>query len=172
LQRIIPEKRTIILSSEKSSKGNQTMNLQRTPCRHKPLAPAIQRCCDARNSALREINANQPPALEQLDKNDPAYSSLKYALKLLHEQYDADARERTEAAYCFAMPDPSTRQGVKDFIACVLHGMTINVFSNNKASMLLTGARIALAGTKHCPPPGAQKAKTFSQAENEDQPVA
>jgi hypothetical protein len=150
------------------------MNLERTPCRHKPLTPALQRCCDARNAILRELNANQPTHPDQLsfDKSEPTWSAQKHALKLLYEQYNADARERTEAAYCFAMPDPSTRQGVKDFIACVLHGMTINVFSNNKASMLLTGARIALAGTRHCPPPGAKKAKTFSQAENEDQPVA
>jgi hypothetical protein len=150
------------------------MNLQRTPCRHKPLSPAIQRCCDARNSVLRELNANQPPDPNQLtfDKSDPTSSAQKYAMKTLREQYEQEGRERVEAAYCQTMPDPSTRQGIKDFIACVLHGMTIDVFSNHKASMLLTGARVALAGSKHCPPPGAQKAKTFSQAENEDQPAA
>lgn len=148
------------------------MNLHRTPCRHKPLSPAIQRCCDARNSVLRELNANQPPDPKQLTPTELSRYGSIGALNHLRTKYDEEGRERAEAAYCFAMPDPSTRQGVKDFIACVLHGMTIDVFSSHKASMLLTGARVALAGTKHCPPPGAQKAKTFSQDENEAQPAA
>lgn len=143
------------------------MNLERTPCRHKPLAPAIQRCCDARNSVLREINANQPPDFDQLDEDDPEFDEKECELNLLHEKHDKEARERVEAAYCFAMPDPSTRQGVKDFIAAVLHGMTINVFSNHKATMLLTGARVALAGVKYTPAPSKEKANIDFSAENE-----
>jgi hypothetical protein len=148
------------------------MNLHRTPCRHKPLTPAIQRCCDARNSILREINANQPLDPDHLDRNDPTYHDQKRAFLYLREKYDKDGRERAEAAYCFAMPDPSTRQGVKDFIACVLHGMTIDVFSSHKATLLLTGARVALAGVKYTPAPVKEKANIDFSEENKDQPAA
>ncbi len=148
------------------------MNLHRTPCRHKPLAPAIQRCCDARNSLLRELNANQPPDPGQLDPADLSRYGGVGALNFLRSQYDEQARERTEAAYCFAMPDPSTRQGVKDFIACILHGMTLDVFSHHKASMLLTGARVALAGVKYTPAPSKEKANIDFSEENEAQPTA
>jgi hypothetical protein len=146
------------------------MNLQRTPCRHKPLSPAIQRCCDARNSVLRELNANQPPDPNQLtlDKSDPTSSAQKYAMKILREQYDQEGRERVEAAYCQTMPDPSTRQGIKDFIACVLHGAAIDVFSNHKADMLIRGARAALSGHRGRYQKNVEKENILGNAENED----
>jgi hypothetical protein len=148
------------------------MDPQRIPCRHKPLTPAIQRCCDARNSLLRELNANQPPDPDQLDPSALSRYGGIGALNFLRSKYDKEGKQRAEAAYCSAMPDPSTRQGVKDFIACVLHGMTIDVFSNNKADMLIRGARVALTGHRSRYQKGVEKENTLGNTENEDQPAA
>ncbi len=148
------------------------MDAHRKPCLHRPLSPAVQLCCDARNTVIRESNANQPPSLDTLDPKDPRFEAKKFRLEVELRTHESSTIRKAEEAYRFAMPDPSTHHGVRDFIACVLHGMAIAVLSHNTGSSLLSGARVALAGTKPAAPAAARKAKMFSQEENDSQPAA
>ena len=143
------------------------MSMYKTPCLHEPLSPVIQRCCDARN----RIFLDAAKALRQPSSENPAMDAQKLTGLLAQVAEDIDTRNAASAAYRYAMPDPSTRQGIKDYIACVLHGMTVDAINHRDGARLLAGACIALASLKHTPAPGAQKAKTFSQAENESQPL-
>ena len=144
--------------------------MYKTPCLHEPLSPTIQRCCDARNQIL--LNAAR--ALRQASADTPAMTPEKLTelLAKAAESYETRAAAAAAAAYRYAMPDPSTRQGIKDYIACVLHGMTVDAINHRDGARLLAGARIALASLKYTPSPakGAQKANIDSQAENETQP--
>ena len=148
------------------------MDMNRTPCLHRPLAAAVQRCCDARNRIIREINANLPPDPGELKGNNPESWLQQSALKLTRDKQLTEGRKKAEAAYRFAMPDPSTRQGAKDFIACVLHGMAIGVFSNKTGNALLSGSRVALAAHRGRYVKGVEKENTSGNDEIEEQPAA
>ncbi len=148
------------------------MDMSRTPCLHKPLAPAVQRCCDARNRIIREINANLPPDPDDFENDTQEQRAQIAVLNFARNKHLSEGKKKAEAAYRFAMPDPSTRQGVKDYIACVLHGMTIGIISGKTGAALLSGARVALAGHRGKLHKGAEKENTFGNAENEDQPAA
>ena len=146
------------------------MSMYKTPCLHEPLSPTIQRCCDARNQIL----LNAAKSLRQASADNPAMDAQKLSELLAKAAESYETRDAAAAAYRYAMPDPSTRQGIKDYIACVLHGMTVDVINHRDGARLLAGARIALASLKYTPSPakGAQKANIDSQAESESQPAA
>src|SRR5580698_1457669 len=54
------------------------------------------------------------------------------------------ARDASEA-YCNAMPVLAGQQGVRDFLACVTHGILIGAIPREKSSQLLQAARVTLA---------------------------
>ena len=145
------------------------MDMTGTPCLHAPLSPAIQRCCDARNRIFQDVAADKMRALGPIEPDVDRERLMADVLARVGKDYLV--QKGAAAAYRFAMPDPSTRQGIKDYIACVLHGMTVDAVSKRDGAALLSGARIALASLKHTPAPGVQKAKTFSQPQNEEQPA-
>lgn len=137
----------------------------KNPCTHPFLNPAVQRCCNARNLVL--FGTLLPPEAH-------AAHNQNFAWKGLSEGYDAKQvsyRTAEEAGYAYraAMPDPSTRQGIKDFIACVLHGMAVGAVSHNEGYGLLSGARVALAGHRGKPIRSAEKANTQKYTENRPQ---
>jgi hypothetical protein len=142
------------------------MDAHRKPCLHRPLSPAVQRCCDARNTVIRESNANQPPSLDTLDPKDPNFESKEYKLRVLQGTHESQTERKAEYAYRLAMPDPSTRRGVQDYMACVLHAMTIGVLSHNSGRDLLSAARIVLTGLRDRYKPSEEKEKTSAHAEN------
>jgi hypothetical protein len=142
------------------------MEPNRKPCIHRPLAPAVQRCCDARNIVIREANANRPPSLDTLDPKDPKFEDKKNHLGYEHYKYDNATQEKAEIVYRLAMPDPSTRRGVQEYMSCVLHAMTIGVLSHNSGRDLLSAARIVLTGLRDRHRPGEEKGNTSSHTEN------
>jgi hypothetical protein len=142
------------------------MEPSRKPCLHRPLNPAVQRCCDARNTILRESGANQPPSLDALDPADPKFSSKKFNLEIRHTEHNSKTQEKAETAFRLAMPDPSTRRGVQDYMACVLHGMTIGAISHNSGRELLSGARIVLTGLRDRHRPSEEKGNTSPHTED------
>jgi len=79
--------------------------------------PAAARCCDARSRTIQAC-------LAKGDSEVAAY-------------LDADD------AYCRAMPPLSGIQNIRDFIACVAHGLIINVFLESTATKLLYAAQVA-----------------------------
>ncbi len=142
------------------------MEPNRKPCTHRPLAPAVQRCCDARNSVIREANANQPPGPDTLDPKDPKFEDKKNHLGYKRSKHDDATQEKSETAYRLAMPDPSTRRGVQDYMACVLHAMTIGVISHNSGRELLSCARIVLTGLRDRHKSSEEKENASSHTEN------
>lgn len=140
------------------------MELSTTPCMSAHLSAAVGQCCDARNRVFFQAvyQARQAaPTPQPSVANEEELLRLVYA----HSTYETD--KRATIAYRHAMPDPSTRQGVKDYIACVVHGMTVGALSAGAGADLLSAAKIALAGVKYSPSPGAQKEKRFSEEQND-----
>ena len=145
------------------------MDMSKTPCLHADLSPVVQRCCDARNRIFRDAAASLRPAPTP---QTPPLTPLKFAELIAKAAANRETIDAATAAYRYAMPDPSTRQGLKDYIACVLHGMTVDAISRHEGAALLAGARIALAGHRGKSHKSAQKANTQLDTENQQQPAA
>lgn len=102
-----------------------------------PLPPlrnaAVLRCCAARESSLRESQARK------------------------RDSYDTD--HFATYAYCDAMPDLSGQQNIRDFIACVAHGMVTGVIDAIEGPKFLYAAQVAIGALRREPkeqkPPAA-----------------
>jgi hypothetical protein len=76
-----------------------------------------------------------------------------------------DIRWAGKLAYCEAMPQLSTRDDVSDFIACVVHGIALEIIPPEQGTRLLYGAQVA--GSSFPPRKKYKKrAKQTSQATN------
>ncbi|WP_157440025.1 hypothetical protein [Terracidiphilus gabretensis] len=144
------------------------MSMYKTPCMHEPLSAVVQRCCDARNRIFLDI----AKSLRLPSPDNPAMDANRLADLLAKAGEDYDTRNAASAAYRYAMPDISTRQGIKDYIACVLHGMTVDAINHKDGARLLAGARIALAAHRGRRGKGAEKANTSGHPQIPSQPAA
>ena len=54
-----------------------------------------------------------------------------------------DAVHAAHLAYCSAMPRLSGADSIRDFIACVAHGMLIGIFPSSEGTRLLYAAQVA-----------------------------
>ena len=86
---------------------------------------AVERCCQAR---LR---------------------SLKNSREKHHDSYDTEVS--AEEAYRNALPDLAGYENIRDFIACVTHGMVIGVIDSIDGPKLLYAAQVAI-GALRCTP--------------------
>ena len=97
-----------------------------SPCTHEPLSPAVQRCCDARNRMIeldrRSLDPNYEPEgyPETPNYNDPK-SLMLFQAKAMTQMSDNDP----SLAYRSNMPEPTGRRQIKQYIACVMHGLAI-----------------------------------------------
>ena len=57
-------------------------------------------------------------------------------------------------AYCRALPPLAGYESIRDFVACVAHGILINAIPEKRANQLLYAAQVALATLHHEPKPG------------------
>jgi hypothetical protein len=89
--------------------------------------PAVQRCCEALERSLEESRAN---------------GKANY-----YEEEHADQ------AYMNAMPHLSGYENIRDFIACVTHGMVIGAIDHIEGPKLLYAAQIAVGALRHEPKP-------------------
>jgi hypothetical protein len=89
--------------------------------------PAVQRCCEALECSLEESRANG---------QDEVY-----------------AEEDADQAYMNAMPHLSGYENIRDFIACVTHGMVVGAIDNIQGPKLLYAAQIAVGALRHEPKP-------------------
>ena len=89
--------------------------------------PAIARCLRARSRACKEAR----------EKNKPDY----------------EASSEADQAYCNVMPRLSSYENIRDFIACVIHGMLIHVIDWDHSTKLLYAAQVALSTVRHKPVP-------------------
>jgi len=85
------------------------------PQRH----PAVLLCCEARERSLEFSRARKIGAW--------------------------DIEKLAAAAYCHEMPDLSSLENIRDFIACVAHGMVILAIDRKEGPKLLFAAQVALS---------------------------
>jgi hypothetical protein len=116
-----------------------------SPCTHEPLSPAVQRCWDARNRMIeldrRSLDPNYEPEgyPETPNYNDPK-SLMLFQAKAMTQMSDNDP----SLAYRSNMPEPTTREAIQEYIACVLHGIAIEAIDQACATRLLYGAQVAI----------------------------
>jgi len=105
------------------------------------LSPAIVRCMGALRRAAREAMHD----LANLDQEGPSEfkdQAGELDCKRIGIQLDYAGNVSGEA-YREAMPPLMGARNIRDFIACVAHGMLLHVFEANEASKLLYAAQVA-----------------------------
>jgi hypothetical protein len=112
-----------------------------SPCTHEPLSTAVQRCCDARNHMIyfdrNGPSEGLPEPAKDIDTNLEA--RVMFQARAMHFLHDHDP----SLAYRAAMPEPIGRRQIKQYIACVMHGLAIEAITHEEARNMLYGARIA-----------------------------
>jgi hypothetical protein len=116
-----------------------------SPCTHEPLSPAVQRCCDARNRMIeldrRSLDKDfKPEGLPEVPKTKDLREQFEFQAKTLTYLADNDP----SLAYRSNMPQPTTREAIQEYIACVLHGISIEAIDQACATKLLYGAQVAV----------------------------
>ena len=92
---------------------------------------AVARCLEAYERAYRS----------RLAKDGNRYAATDYAGRL----------------YRAAMPAPSSRDGIRDFIACVAHGVLIGAISATDSKVLLYAAQVAQSALRDNTAPKASE---------------
>jgi hypothetical protein len=116
-----------------------------SPCTHEPLSPAVQRCCDARNRMIeldrRSLDPDyKPEGMPETPKDDNLRALFEYQAKTLIHLNDHDP----SFAFRAALPEPVGRRQIKQYIACVMHGMAIEAITAEEGKSLIYGARAAV----------------------------
>lgn len=93
---------------------------------------ALRRCCAAWQRAFDDYM--QP--IKRKDSSDELFAAMAAA-----------------TAYCNAMPMLAGADGVRDFLACVAHGILIGAIQREKSSQLLYAAQVALGTIPREPRP-------------------
>jgi hypothetical protein len=115
-----------------------------SPCTHEPLSPAVQRCCDARNRMIELDRRSLDPdfkheGLPDTPKTNDPRELFEFQTKTLLYLSDNDS----SLAYRSAMPEPTSRRQIKQYVACVMHGLAIEALKPEEARNMLYGARTA-----------------------------
>ena len=132
------------------------MDISRTPCMSVHLSTAVQECCNARNRVF--FNAVRV-AQDAAETPQPSPATEQELLNLIEEHSTYVTETKAAIAYRHAMPDPSTRQSVKEYVSCVVHGITVGAIPASEGMELLAAAKVALASIKCTPSPDAKKGK-------------
>jgi hypothetical protein len=97
-------------------------------------------------------------ALEETTASNPAvtrcHDAMERAFRAIKSTYDKDGNESedqcqdraavaAQKAYCQAMPPLSGSENIRNFIACVAHGMLLEVFTGAESTRLLYAAQVA-----------------------------
>ncbi len=61
------------------------------------------------------------------------------------------ARDAAQEAYKRTLPHLTSRASIRDFIACITHGMVLGVFWNDEGPRLVTAAKAALGAVPREP---------------------
>ncbi len=115
-------------------------------------------------SELALVEASPLPAVDQNPKQ--ARAAVKRCIAAWQRAYDASMEEskgnsmadviaahEAGPAYCRALPPLAGHDNIRDFIACVAHGILINAIPQNRATQLLYAAQVALATLHYEPKP-------------------
>ena len=94
-------------------------------CTHPDRNPVVQRCCEARNRVLADCKG------------------------LAISDYTASCMG--SEAFVAAMPDLTTIQEIKDYAACIAHGVVIGAVDGKQAPKLLSAAKLVLSALRFQP---------------------
>jgi hypothetical protein len=114
-----------------------------SPCTHEPLSPAVQRCCEARNRMIELDRSSLDPNFKGIPdppKTNDIREQFEFQTKALLYLADNDP----SLAYRSNMPQPTTREAIQEYIACVLHGIAIEAIDQACGTKLLYGAQVAV----------------------------
>ncbi len=119
-------------------------------------------------SELTLVEAIPLPAIDPNPKQ--ARAAIKRCCAAWQRAYDASmeaangasmadvfAAHEAGPAYCKALPPLAGYENIRDFIACVAHGILIEAIPQQRANQLLYAAQVALA-TLHCEPKSQKSA--------------
>ncbi|MGO9433092.1 MAG: hypothetical protein ACLP00_02230 [Terracidiphilus sp.] len=99
----------------------------------------MERVCD---QAMKELNlfdeAGQP-----IDLKDENWLANHEREMELFRAGAARAIKKANKAYREALPPLRGAENIRDFIACVAHGMALDVFDTKEASKMLYAAQVA-----------------------------
>jgi hypothetical protein len=118
----------------------------------------------ASTSELALVEAIPQPQLDLNPKQ--ARAAIKHCCAAWQRAYDASmekskgnkmadvfAAHEAGPAYCRALPPLAGYKSIRDFVACVAHGILINAIPEKRANQLLYAAQVALATLHHEPKP-------------------
>jgi hypothetical protein len=145
------------LPAHNNYQENSTVIANRnTPTTPVPQNPAIERCC------LAEMRSRRDSRLKRIDT--------------------VEAEIRADEAYRKALPELVGYENIRDFIACVTHGMANCSITALQGTKLLSGARLALAALRQQPedsakkenehPRGAENHLAADQEDSQNQPLS
>ena len=122
---------------------------------------------NAELSLIEPTPAPEPAPAPSLDP-DPAYEkAVKRCCAAWRRSYNAcmekgrgsgadkiaAARHQAGAAYCDAMPLLAGYENIRDFIACMAHGILIGAIPASKSGQLLYASQVALSTVHREPKP-------------------
>jgi hypothetical protein len=118
LQIITPKPRTMIPGDPKMSQPSPATIEEATSTRN----AAVLRCCAARDRSLEDSRAGNV------------------------EKYEA--KERSKDAYRNALPDLSGYKNIRDFVACISHGLLTGDISPINSPQFLYAAQVAISALR------------------------
>ena len=125
-----PEMLKIVFGDGATAK--EPLPIEKAPTPDTPVAPADSVGKEPHPAMLH------PAVARCVEANDKTFS------KCLAAGYSrADASRAGDKSYRRAMPPLAGREDIRDFIACVAHGMLIGVFEAKDASRLIYAAQTA-----------------------------
>lgn len=157
LQRIISLKRTLVLRNdfimpEHSATERTIISAINSFCANPTLEPgpgrrsisakaAVRRCCKAWQRVFdRELKKalEQARMEEELDCDEDSDGDLENRYERIF------AAQEASRAYRNAMPLLAGSEGVRNFVACVAHGILIGAINKEQSGPLLYAAQVAL----------------------------
>jgi hypothetical protein len=91
-----------------------------------------------------------------VDQENPAVARCMSAWTSAYKanrKNEYEAEQAAALAYCNAMPRLCGYENICNFIACVAHGILIDVFERKNSTKLLYAAQVALSSVRRPAPP-------------------
>jgi hypothetical protein len=136
LQIISPSRR--ILQSERPSSPRERETFMTTAEMESMTTAQMEACLDEELEKL-QIAAHENPVVARCGRAWLLY----YCQAIFKGESDASARFKARRAYQLAMPPLTGSRNVRNFIACVTHGMLLGALDGNEATKLLYAAQVA-----------------------------
>ncbi len=104
-----------------------------------------------------ELDSQQPDTQPVSTQSAPRNPAVQFCLDAYHESLKLSREEGriryetnrlAEATYRAAMPDLTTSESIHDFIACVTHGMVLDIILYNDGTKLLYAAQVAITSLR------------------------